>query len=72
MSGFRYLQRARSKDTGRWREASLYHNISEDGETSVCGAVKNGQNGFGIVNRTIKALRSMTCSNCRQGRVVSK
>lgn len=72
MSEFQYLQRPRSNKTGRWREASLFHNIGEDGTISVCGAVKNGQHGFEVVNRKTKVLRSMTCINCRQGRVVSK
>lgn len=72
MSEFQYLKRPRSKEGDRWREASLYHLIGKDGKTSVCGAAVDGQFGFEAVVRQTTALRSMTCSNCRQGRVVSK
>jgi len=72
MSKFYYLQRPRSKSDDRWREASILHLIDEDGQTSVCGAVRSGLHGFTIIERKRKALRSMTCINCRQGRVVSQ
>ncbi len=68
---FLYLRRPRSKNyEGRWRVASMFHQIAIDGQTSVCGAVKNGLHGFEIVIRNTQVLRSMTCSNCTQGRVV--
>lgn len=69
MNEFKYLRRPAYKDDGnKWREASIYHLLAEGGKKAVCGQAKLGVNGFEIVVKERKVLKSMTCLNCQLGR----
>ena len=70
MSTFKYLRRLAYNDKrGKLRnEPSIYHILAENGKTSMCGHATLGVNGFEIVVKERKVLKSMTCLNCQLGK----
>lgn len=64
---YRYIARGKGYVNGQMREASMYHLVSDDGNSSVCGMVKVGVDCFELIETARRKLDSMTCHGCRYG-----
>ena len=59
---YKYIRKMRG--AGGWNGVRVVHLVREDGKTSKCGAVKDGEGDYEIIERSTKALTSLTCVNC--------
>lgn len=65
--GIRYIHRKKGTVDGRYRTVSQYHMPDKDLTTSICGAAMAGENGYQLVFKKTKVLRSLLCTHCARG-----